>query len=100
MATVVIEVALPTTRKDGTAATAADTALVRVYRDGTKAGEVAPAGVSPVTLTDSNVAPGKYSYTATAVDADGTESDHSAPQVAVIPFAPLSAPAIVSISIQ
>lgn len=100
MATVVASVALPTSRKDGTAATAADTALIRLYRDGSKVAEVAPAGVSPASLTDSNVPPGKHSYTATAVGSDGVESDPSAAEVAVIPFSPLAAPTIVSISIQ
>lgn len=99
MATVLVTVALPTTRKDGTPASAADSALVRVYRDAAKVGEIAPAGITPVQLTDSNVGGGHYNYTATVVDANGVESDHSAPQVAVIPFAPLSAPVIVSISI-
>lgn len=100
MATVLASVALPATRKDGTAAAPSDTALVRLYRAGVKVAEIAPAGVSPAVLTESNVPAGKHSYTATAVDSDGTESDPSAPEVAGIPFAPLSAPVIVSISIQ
>lgn len=99
MATVVAVVALPSTRTDGSALSAADIASVHLFRDGVKVAQATPTATQ-VTINDVNVAPGSYKYTATIIDLNNRESAPSAEVAAVVPTAAPSSPTIVSISIQ
>lgn len=102
MTNVVLTLADPTTHTDGTAATAADSVSLNLYRqsgDGAlaKIGTADPSATPPV-FTDSNVPPGSYGYAVSAVDKNGVESAHSDlfPVVIKAAAAPLSAPTIVA----
>lgn len=102
MATVTLTLADPTTREDGTAVAPADIKSLNIYRSD-DSGPLALVGTAdpqaaPPVFVDANVVPGKYAYTASAVDQDGREGKHGDLfNVEVLAAAPLlNPPSIVS----
>lgn len=99
-----LKFSLPTTRKDGSALSAADIISVRVYRTVGAAAQAlldtipaVPPG--PMPYTDTNgLAPGPYGYNVSIVDELGHEGDQSPayPIVIPVPEAAPSAPTILS----
>lgn len=99
---------VPTTRKDGSALSAADTVSVRIYRTVGAAAQAmldtipaVPPG--PMAYTDTNgLAPGPYGYAVSFVDELGKEGDQSPiyPIVIPVPEAAPSAPTILSATLR
>lgn len=106
MVDVVLVLADPTTRTDGTPAAAADCKGINIYRaNGNAAATLIGAAdptSTPPTFTDKALSPGAYGYSVTAVDVLGRESAHGDmfPLVIAAPPALLNSPTVISATPQ